>query len=74
LPRWSRICWRRTQPLTLSEIDQALRDTFAQSHLIAGPGKTFQVVTGGMPALLAAAGVTADINRAALAAKPLTAT
>jgi hypothetical protein len=36
--------------VTLAEVEDAFRDRFAQSCLIAGPGKTFQVVTGGIPA------------------------
>jgi len=54
---------------TLLQIEIAFRDRAAQSYLVAGPGK-FQVVTGGMPEMLAAlteAGLTPEANRAALA-------
>jgi hypothetical protein len=63
--------------ITLAEVEGALRDAAADSYLIARPGKTFHVITGGMPAwrdALAEAGVTTAENRAALAGKPLTAT
>jgi hypothetical protein len=56
--------------VTLAEVEDAFRDGFAQSYLIAGPGKTFQVITGGFPSwrnALNSAGVTAEENRAALA-------
>ena len=55
--------------VTLLEIEQELRDAGAQTYLIAGSGK-FQVVTGGRLAMLwavAAAGMTVEQNRAALA-------
>ena len=42
-------------------------------YVIAGPGKTFHVVTGGLPAMLAAVaavGMTPLENRVALAGKP----
>jgi hypothetical protein len=60
--------------VTLAEVEAAFRDGFAQSYLIAGPGKTFQVVTGGIAAwrnALNAAGVTAEANSATLAGEPL---
>jgi hypothetical protein len=61
---------------TLPEIDQELRDAGSQSYLIASLGE-FRVVTGGRLAMLravAAAGMTVEQNRTALAGKPLSAT
>ena len=55
--------------VTLDEIEAALRDAAAHSYVVACPGKTFRVITGGMPewrAALVEAGVTAAENRAAL--------
>jgi hypothetical protein len=34
--------------VTFAEVETVFRDTAAHSHLIAGPGKTFHAVTGGM--------------------------
>jgi hypothetical protein len=56
--------------MTLLEIDQELRDAGAQSYLIAAGPRKFRVVTTGRLAMLwavAAAGMTAEQNRAALA-------
>ena len=60
--------------VTLAEIETAFRDGACATYPIAGPSKTVHVITGGMPAwrdALAAAGATADENRAALAGKSL---
>ena len=57
--------------ITPLDVEAALRDGAAHSYLIAGPGKSFRVVTRGMPATLtaiAAAGMSPDQNRQALAA------
>ena len=62
--------------VTLLDIEIAFRDGGAYSYVIAGQGKMVQVVLGMKDwlAALKAAGLSPDANRAALAAKPLTAT
>ena len=58
--------------ITLLDVEAAFRDAAAHSYLIASPGNSFHVVSGDMPAMLAAlaaAGVTAEQNQAALAAR-----
>ena len=62
--------------VTLLDIELALRDGGAYSYVIACQGKMVQVVLGMKDWLAAikAAGLSPDANRAALAAKSLTAT
>ena len=62
--------------VTLLDIELALRDGGAYSYLIACQGKMVQVVFGMKDwlAALKAAGLSPDASRAALVAKPLTAT
>jgi len=62
--------------VTLLDIELALRDGGAYSYVIACQGKMVQVVLGMKDWLAAikAAGLSPDANRAALAAKTLTAT
>ena len=38
----------------LFDVELAFRDAACAAYVIAGPGKTFHVVTGGLPAMLAA--------------------
>ena len=55
--------------VTLAEVETAFRDAAALSYVIAGRDKTFCVITGGMPAMLAAlgeAGRRPEQNRQAL--------
>ena len=61
---------------TVTLLEIAFRDGGAYSYVIAGQGKMVQVVLGMKDwlAALKAAGLSPDANRAALAAKPLTAT
>jgi NADPH-dependent ferric siderophore reductase len=57
--------------VALAEVEEAFRDAACASYLIACPGKSFQVVTGGMPAMqaaVAAVGLSPEQNRTALAA------
>jgi hypothetical protein len=59
----------------LFDVELAFRDAACAAYVIAGPAKTFHVVTGGLSAMLAAlgaAGVSPKANRTALAGKPLT--
>ena len=52
--------------VTLLEIETAFRDAACATYLIACPGKTFQVLVGGLLAwrsALAEAGVTPEANR-----------
>ena len=54
----------------LFDIEMAFRDAACAAYVIAGPSKAFHVVTGGLSAMLAAlaaAGRSAETNRAALA-------
>ena len=54
----------------LFDVELAFRDAACAAYVIAGPGKTFHVITGGLPAMLAAvaaAGRLIKKNRAALA-------
>jgi hypothetical protein len=65
--------WREVDEKTdgILEIETALRDASAENYLIAG---TKLSIVRGMPAMLltlAAAGVTVEQNRAAVAGKPL---
>jgi hypothetical protein len=60
----------------LLEIDQTFRDAGSGVYLTACPDKTYRVITGGMPAMLAAVaavGMSAEQNRAALADHTVTA-
>jgi hypothetical protein len=63
---------------TLPEIDYELRSAAAQAYLVAMPGTSagFEVVLGEFAFRrgIAATGMTAEQNRAALAGKPLTST
>jgi hypothetical protein len=60
---------------TLIEIDQELRNAAAQAYLIAAPGTAagFEVVLGTLAfrRRVAAAGMTVEQNRTALAGKPV---
>ena len=38
----------------LFDVELAFRDAACAAYVIAGPGKTFHVITGGLPAMLAA--------------------
>ena len=50
----------------LFDVELAFRDAACAAYVIAGPGKTFHVITGGLAAV-AAAGRLIEKNRAALA-------
>jgi hypothetical protein len=53
----------------LFDIEMAFRDTACAAYVITGPSKAFHVITGGLPAMLAAvaaAGRSIEKKRAAL--------
>ena len=56
--------------VNLFDVEMAFRDAARAAYVITGPIKTFHVITGGLPAMLAAvaaAGRSIEKNRAALA-------
>ena len=56
--------------VSLFDVEMAFRDAACAAYVITGPSKTFHVITGGLPAMLAAvaaAGRSIEKNRAALA-------
>ena len=56
--------------VNLFDVEMAFRDAACAAYVITGPSKTFHVITGGLPAMLAAvaaAGRSIEKNRAALA-------